>query len=141
MNRTTAKNIQTVAVCLALTATVPPAIYFAFTALMSRFITRDNAGIVFDQFQKALDAGNIVNDSAAASDVATTAYWKKTQAIPLDGWGHQVRISAVVQKNNCRMKILSAGSDGAFGTSDDVAIERSFDLAARSPKTEAASLR
>jgi hypothetical protein len=139
MKPTMTRNVGTVILCLVIAVSLPLTLIGIFRAMMSRFITRDNASIIFDQFQSALDHGSVVRDSVAVSDVATTAYWNKTQAIPLDGWGHQVRISGVVHGNSCQMTVLSAGSDGAFGTGDDVAFQRSFDLTAKKSKPDVAA--
>ena len=71
MNPVMVRNVRTVIICLAIAVTLPLTLIGFFRALMSRFITRDNAGIVFDQFQAALDHGVVVGDSNAASDAAT----------------------------------------------------------------------
>jgi hypothetical protein len=132
-----ARTVWTVLIAFAITLTLPFTAYFVFSKLMTRMITRDNAGIVFDQFQAALDKGGVfIHDSASAVSVAERAYLEKASGTALDGWSNPMRISAIVQGNSCQLIVLSAGADGAFGTADDISMTRSFDLSrpgAKSP--------
>ncbi len=124
-----AKTFRTVLIAFAVTLPLPFAAYFVFGKLMTKMITRDNAGIVFDQFQAALDQGDIIiHDPMTAANVADRAFRAKMGGPPVDGWANLMRISAVIHGNSCQMTVLSAGPDGAFGTADDMSMVRSFDL-------------
>jgi hypothetical protein len=127
-----ARTIYTVLIAFAVTLTLPISAYFLFSRLLAPRVTRDNAGIVLDQFQAELDSGqSIIHDPITAANVADRAYREKMHGIAVDGWDNPLRILAVVQGNNCTLTVLSAGPDGAFGTGDDVSAERSFDLSPR----------
>jgi len=133
-----AKTAWTVLIAFAITLTLPFSAYFVFSRLMAPMFTRDNMGIVLDQFQAALDKGNlIIHDPATAATVAERAYREKMRGPPVDGWANLMRISAVVQGDSCQLTVLSAGPDGAFGTGDDLSMQRSFDL--HPAKSKAAS--
>jgi len=131
------RTFLTVLIAFAVTLPLPFIAYFGFTRLMAPKITRDNAGIVLDLFQAALDKGDaIIHDPVTAATVADQAYRAKMDGPPVDGWANLMRISAVIHGDSCAMTVLSAGPDGAFGTRDDIAIQRSFDLSkpkAKSP--------
>ncbi len=123
------KTLRTILVAFAVTLPLPFVAYFCFSKLMAPKITRDNAGLVLDEFQAALDKGEIIiHDPMTAADVAGRAYTEKMSGPPVDGWATLMRISAVIHGNTCEMTVLSAGPDRAFGTGDDVATERSFEL-------------
>jgi hypothetical protein len=109
---------------------LPVVVFFIFRFFMARMITTDNAGIVFDEFQGVLDKGAIIRDPLMAADVAGQAYREKMKQTALDGWGRPFRIHSSVRGSRCELKIESAGPDGAFGTGDDVSLERTFDLPA-----------
>lgn len=131
------KTAWTVLIALAITLSLACAAYFIISRTMARMITRDNAGIVFDQFQAVLDKGEvIIHDPATAASVAERAYREKMSGPPVDGWANLMRISAVIHGNSCQMTVQSAGPDGAFGTADDMLMQRTFDLSrprAKSP--------
>jgi hypothetical protein len=121
-------------IAFAVTLTLPFGLYFGFSRLLAPRITRDNAGIVLDEFQVALDSGeNIIHDPLTATQVADRAYREKMKGVAVDGWDNPFRISAVITGKSCLLTVLSAGPDSAFGTGDDVKIERVFDLAGKVP--------
>jgi hypothetical protein len=124
-----AKTFWTVVISFALTAILPISAYLVFKLLMTRMITRDNAGEVFDQFQAVLDQGAIIiHDPYMAASVADKAYRAKEAAAAIDGWNNPMRITAVVNGDSCQLTVTSAGPDGAFGTADDMPMQRTFDL-------------
>jgi predicted P-loop ATPase/GTPase len=137
MSVTRARTFLTVLIAFAITLPLPFAAYFGFKLIMTKVVTRDNAGIVFDQFQETIDQGLVViHDSFTAANVADQAYRLKMHGPAVDGWADPFRITAVVKGDSCQLTVVSAGPDGAFGTADDIRMERTFDLSkprAKSP--------
>jgi hypothetical protein len=123
-----AKTFWTILITASIAVLLPITIYHIVRASMARMITDDNASIVFSEFQTALDHGSTVRDPITAAAVANEAYREKTTGILVDGWGKPMHIYAEMHGTSCDLNIQSAGPDGNFGDSDDVTIEKTFDL-------------
>jgi hypothetical protein len=124
-----ARTFWTVLIAFAITLPLPFAAYFGFKLIMTKVVTRDNASVVFDQFQEAISQGSvIIHDPFMAASVADQAYRLKMHGPAVDGWADPMRITAVVKGNSCQLTVISAGPDGAFGTADDIRMQRTFDL-------------
>ena len=135
-------NIRARAVWTALIAgsvllLIPVAVFVLFRTYMSRLITRDNTDIVLQEFQTAIDHGTIVHDPADAALVAERAYRERSNAVPLDGWGHHLEIAAELHGDSCTLNVQSAGPDGLMGTGDDLTESRSYNLSSTGSKAVA----
>jgi hypothetical protein len=122
------KTFWTIFICAAIAVSLPITLYTIVRRSMARMITNDNAGIVFTEFQNALDHGSAVRDPISAAAVADQAYREKMTGILVDGWGKPMHIYAEIHGTSCDLNIQSAGPDGNFGDSDDVTNEKTFDL-------------
>jgi hypothetical protein len=128
MIRISAKSYWSFVIALPIFLLLPVIAFFGFRYFMARMITRDNAGIVFEQFQVALDKGAIIRDPMMAADVAELGYRDRMHGLPVDGWGHPFRIEGSISGNSCVLTVQSAGPDGSFGTGDDVSLSQTFEL-------------
>jgi len=97
MSRITAKSVWTFLIAGVFFVSLPIGVFYTFRFFMARMITRDNAGIVFDQFQETLDKGAIIHDGMVAADIADQDYREKMNQTALDGWGKPFRIQGSVQ--------------------------------------------
>jgi hypothetical protein len=129
-----AKTFWTILACATVAVLLPVTAYTIIRKSMARMITDDNASIVFSEFQAALDKGSTVRDPITAASVANQAYRDKTSGILVDGWGKPMHIYADIHGASCDLNIQSAGPDGNFGDSDDVTIEKTFDLSPAAKK-------
>lgn len=130
MTRKRAKTLWTILIAGTIAVLLPITLVHILRSTMGRMITNDNANIVFQEFQLAIDHGSEIHDPRSAAAIAQQAYVEKTKLVLLDGWGNPMHIYAVLQGNSCELNIQSAGPDGKYGTSDDVSIERTFELPA-----------
>ena len=122
------RSVLTFFICAVIFISLPIGVYFTFKSVGSRMITQDNAGIVFDEFQAALDKGAMIHDNALAIDVAEQSYHERMHQYALDGWGRQFRFYASAKGSTCVLTLQSAGPDGTFGTADDISLSRTYDL-------------
>ncbi len=126
------KTFWTILISGSIAVALPVAGVYLVRLMMARMITKDNAGVVFSQFQIAINHGNLIYDPVTAAAVAEQAYRDKTSAVLLDGWGKRMHVYAVIQDKTCALHVQSAGPDGNFGGSDDLDIEQTFELTAQS---------
>jgi hypothetical protein len=134
-----AKTFWTILITGSIAVLLPIVLVKIVRASMGRLITDDNAGIVFTQFQEAINEGAVIHDPITAAAAANEAYEKKTHGILVDGWAKRMNVFAAVEGNSCQLNIQSAGPDGNFGTKDDVTIEQTFDISpVKKPATQIA---
>jgi hypothetical protein len=136
VTRIHASTIWTVLIAFAVTGMLPVGSYYFFKHLMTGTVTHENARVVFEEFQKKLDQGAIIRDPLTAEHVADIAYREKEKTGALDGWDNPMRIAAVMQGKSCKLIVTSAGPDAAFGTADDIPMEKTFDMSGRKKMIE-----
>ncbi len=83
-----AKNRLTLFIAGPIVLLIPVLIYFLLRLTLAGGVTQDNASLVFQQFQIAIDHGEQIRDRVTAEAVARRAFLEaKMGPVLVDGWG------------------------------------------------------